>query len=29
VLVGLGAAWGIGERHHAERFRQHTTELIE
>jgi hypothetical protein len=29
VLVGLGAAWGIGERRYAERFRPHTTELIE
>jgi hypothetical protein len=29
VLVGLGAAWGTGERHYAERFRQHTTEAIE
>lgn len=29
VLVGLGAAWGTGERHYAERFRQHTTETIE
>lgn len=29
VLVGLGAAWGTGERHYAERFRQHTTEVVE
>ena len=29
VLVGLGAAWGIGEPRYAERFRPHTTELIE
>jgi hypothetical protein len=29
VLVGLGAAWGSGERHYAERFRPHTTEMIE
>jgi hypothetical protein len=29
VLVGLGAAWGTGERHYAERFRRHTTETID
>ena len=29
VLVGLGAAWGTGERDYAERFRRHTTETIE
>lgn len=29
VLVGLGAAWGTGERHYADRFQQHTTEMIE
>jgi hypothetical protein len=29
VLVGLGAAWGVGERHYAERFRMHTTETVE
>ena len=29
VIVGLGAAWGVGERHYAERFRQHTTETVE
>ena len=29
VLVGLGAAWGAGERHYAARFRRHTTETFE
>jgi hypothetical protein len=29
VIVGLGAAWGTGERRYTDRFRRHTTETIE
>ncbi len=29
VIVGLGAAWGAGDRHYADRFRRHTTEVVD
>jgi hypothetical protein len=29
VILGLGAAWGTGERDYADRFRKHTTETVE
>ena len=29
VILGLGATWGAGERHYADRFRRHTTETIQ
>jgi hypothetical protein len=29
VILGLGATWGAGERHDADRFRTHTTETIQ
>jgi hypothetical protein len=29
VIFGLGAAWGVGERAYADRFRRHTTEAVD
>jgi len=29
VIVGLGAAWGIGERQYADRFKTHATESVD
>lgn len=29
VIVGLGAAWGVGERQYADRFKAHPTETVD
>ena len=29
LIIGLGAAWGAGDRHYSDRFRMRTTEVVD